>query len=210
MDTVTNFSGLRDVGIALLAVVVVFMIGAFSAAYFRQTPLPTDPLQQLTLIANDRIGWTVQAIIFPLAFLATAILFGVMAARLPDAAPRWLAMVSALLVVAGFVFWLPISLHRLELGANAAEMLRTFNPSAPVEVGRNTWSFWPHTLSILAAIALMGAALALAGALPTLGWVVAGLAVAGALLGVLVMHDWPPFMSYVIVLVMAIGLIRSG
>ncbi|HHY54047.1 MAG TPA: hypothetical protein GYA08_01295 [Chloroflexi bacterium] len=210
MDTVTNFSGLRDVGIALLAVVVVFMIGAFSAAYFRQAPLPTDPLQQLTLIANDRIGWTAQAIIFPLAFLATAILFGVMVARMPDVAPRWLAMISALLVVAGFVFWLPISLHRLELGANAAEMLRTFNPSAPVEVGRNAWSFWPHTLSILAAIALMGAALALAGALPTLGWVVAELAVAGALLGVLVMHDWPLFMSYVIVLVMAIGLIRSG
>ncbi|GIK72018.1 MAG: hypothetical protein BroJett021_10060 [Chloroflexota bacterium] len=210
MDTVTNFSGLRDVGIALLAVVVVFMIGAFFAAYFRQASLPSDPLQQLTLIANDRIGWTAQAIIFPLAFLATAILFGVMAARMPDAAPRWLAMISAFLVVVGFVLWLPISMHRLELGANAAEMIRTFDLNAPVEVGRNTWSFWPHTLSILAAIALMGAALALAGAAPTLGWVVAGLAVAGALLGVLVMHDWPPFMSYVIVLVMAIGLIRSG
>ncbi|GIK76148.1 MAG: hypothetical protein BroJett021_51360 [Chloroflexota bacterium] len=75
--------------IALLAVVIVSMIGAFSAAYFRQAPLPIDPLQQLTLIANDRIGWTAQAIIFPLAFLITAILFGVIAARLPDAAPRW-------------------------------------------------------------------------------------------------------------------------
>jgi hypothetical protein len=208
MDTVTNFSGLRGVGIALLAVVVVFMIGAFSAAYFRQAPLPTDPLQQLTLIANDRIGWTAQAIIFPLAFLATAIIFGVSAASLPDAGPRWLAMISALLVVAGFVLWLPISVHRLELGANAAEMLRTFDPNTPVEVGRNAWSFWPHSLCILTAIALMGAALALAGALPTLGWVVAGLAVASALVSVLFMHDWPPFMSYILVLVMAIGLVR--
>lgn len=210
MDTVTNFSGLRGVGVALLVVVIVFMIGAFSAAYFRQAPLPTDPLQQLTLIANDRIGWTGQAIIFPVAFLVTAILFGVIASGLPGPGPRWLAIAATILCVVGFVFWLPISLHRLKLGANVAEMLRNFNPSAPVEVGRNTWSFWPHTLSILAAIALMGAALALAGALPTLGWVVAGLAVASALLGVFVMHDWPPFMSYVIVLVMAIGLIRSG
>jgi hypothetical protein len=87
-------------------------------------------------------------------------------------------------------------------------LIRTFDPSAPVEVGRNTWVFWPHSLCILAAIALMGAALALAGVLPLLGWVVAGLAVAGALVGLFVLHDWPPFMSYVILAVMAIGLIR--
>jgi hypothetical protein len=54
----------------------------------------------------------------------------------------------------------------------------------------------------------MGAALALAGALPLLGWVVAGLAAASMVFGPLVMHDWPPFMSYVILVVLSIGLIR--
>jgi len=208
MDIITHLSGLRAAGMALLAVVILFMIGAFSAAYFRTMPLPTDPLDQLTRIADDRIGWTAQAIIFPVAFLATTIIFGMMAASLPGAGPRWLAIGATLLFAAGFVLWLPISLHRLELGANAAELIRTFDPSAPVEVGRNTWVFWPHTLCILAAIALIGAALALAGVLPLLGWVVAGLAVAGALVGLFVLHDWPPFMSYVILAVMAIGLIR--
>lgn len=34
--------------------------------------------------------------------------------------------------------------------------------------------------------------------------------VAGVLVGAFVMHDWPPFMSYVILLMMAIGLIRAS
>ncbi len=70
--------------------------------------------------------------------------------------------------------------------------------------------FWPYTFAALAGVGLMGAAKALAGVLPTLGWIVARLAVAGALVGAFVMHDWPPFMSYVILLVLSIGLIRSG
>jgi hypothetical protein len=46
--------------------------------------------------------------------------------------------------------------------------------------------------------------------LPTLGWIITALAVGGALVGLLVMHDWPPFMSYAILLVMAVGLMRAG
>ena len=89
-------------------------------------------------------------------------------------------------------------------------MIQTFDPTAPPPVMLNSWEFWPHTLCVLAAIALMGTALALAGVLPVLGWIVAALAVLGAVAGAFVMHDWPPFMSYVILLVMAIGLMRHG
>lgn len=174
-------------------------------------PLPQTPLEQLTAIAGNRIGWTAQAIIFPVAYLATALIFGYTAAPLlPEPWPRWLAIGAAILGAAGCLLWLPISVHRLDLGADAAELLRTFDPNAPVEVGRNTWVFWPHTLCILAAITLLSAALALAGALPMLGWIVAALAVAGAAAGVLLIHDWPPFMSYVILLVMTLGLMRAG
>lgn len=49
----TNF---RPQGIALGVIIILFMIGASSAAYFRRFPLPTDPLEQLKLIANDRFG----------------------------------------------------------------------------------------------------------------------------------------------------------
>ncbi len=210
MAATTQLEPLRTAGIALLATTILFMIGAFAAAYFRKMPLPQTPLEQLTAIADDRVGWTAQAIIFPVAYLATVLVFGHIAVQLPGPWPRGLAIGATILCVTGFLLWLPISLHRLDLGANAAELLRTFDPSASVEVGRNTWVFWPHTLCVLAAIALMGAALAMAGALPMLGWVVAGLAAASMVLGPLVMHDWPPFVSYVILLVMALGLLRAG
>lgn len=210
MDTINQLPNFRPMGITLLVTAIVFMIGAFSTAYFKW-PLPTDPLEKLTRIANDRVGWTAQAIIFPLAFLATAVLFALITAQLPGPGPRWLAVAATLLFFAGFLFWLPISMDRLQLGAKAAELIRTYDPAAPPAVMVNiSGVFWANTLCILAALALMGAALALAGALPTLGWVVTALAVGGALVGLLVMRDWPPFMSYVILLVLAVGLIRAG
>ncbi|MGB5060163.1 MAG: hypothetical protein WBO48_15805, partial [Candidatus Promineifilaceae bacterium] len=85
--------------------------------------------------------------------------------------------------------------------------ISTYDPTTPPEVMVNrSWVFWANTLCILAALALMGAALAVAGVLPTLGWVVMATAVASAIIGALIWGDWPPFMSYVIVLVLAIGL----
>lgn len=207
MDAIQNSAWVRTSGIVLLATVIVFQIGAFSASYFRAMP-SSDPRQQLTLIANDPIGWPAQAIIFPIALLATSILFGYIALRLPEPWPRWLALGATLLFVAGFVLWLPISIDRLRLAAQAAEMLRTFDPAAPPEVFLNGWAFWPHTLCVLAAIGLMGAALALGGVLPTLGWWVAGLGLLGLVAGPLILRDWPPFVSYIFLLVMAIGLMR--
>lgn len=207
MNPAQEFDWTRGTGVVLLATVIVFLIGAFVAAYFRAMP-PSDPRQQLTLIANDPIGWPAQAIIFPLAFLATAIIFGSIALRLPEGWPRWLALAATLLFVASFLLWLPISVDRLRLGAQAAEMLRTFDPAALPEVFHNGWAFWPHTITVLAAIGLMGAALALGGVLPTLGWWVAGLGVLGLVAGPLILRDWPPFVSYIFLLVMAIGMLR--
>lgn len=200
----------RTAGIALLAVCILFMIGASVAAYFRRFPIPTDPLEQLTLIANDRAGWTAQAVIFPVCFLAFTIIFGWMAARLPAGSARWLAIAAALAAGAALLLWLPISADRLRLGTHAAEMIAAYDPTAPSEVFRDTGTFWPYTFCALASVALLGAALALAGVLPVLGWIVAALALVGALTGTFVMHDWPPFLSYVILMVLSIGLIRAG
>ena len=210
MDTQVELPNFRSAGIALLIVSILFMVGASVAAYFRRFPLPADPLDQLTLIANDRVGWSAQAIIFPICFLAVAIIFGWMAWRLPGGLARSLAIAAAVLSAAALLLWLPISANRLQLGARAAAMIASYDPAAPPEVFRNTGVFWPYTFCALAGIGLMGAALALAGVLPLLGWIVAVLAVLGAVVGALAMHDWPPFMSYVILLVMSIGLIRVG
>ncbi|MBP7964606.1 MAG: hypothetical protein KBG20_19200 [Caldilineaceae bacterium] len=208
MQSLHNAAWTRTTGIWLLTTVIIFLIGAFSAAYFRSWPLPSTPLDQLTVIANDRLGWTAQAVIFPLGFVATAAIFGFMAGRLSAALPRWLGIAATLVFVAGALLWLPISIDRLRLGAQAAEMIRTFDPASPPEVFRNSGTFWPHTLCVLAALGLMGSALALGGVLPTLGWVIAGLGGLGLVAGPLILRDWPPFVSYIFLLVMAIGLIR--
>lgn len=195
-------------GYALLAAVILFLIGANSAAYFRQMPMPLTPLEKLTLIAKDRIGWSAQAILFPIVYLATTVVFGMIALRLSGSLPRWLGTGATICIAAGFLLWLPISIGRLQLGAQAAELLRIFDASAPPVVMANVWNFWPHTLAVLAAVGLMGGALALSGVLPLLGWIVAGLAVVGGGAGILLMRDWPPFISYIFLLVMAIGLVR--
>ncbi|MCB8943528.1 MAG: hypothetical protein H6658_07215 [Ardenticatenaceae bacterium] len=197
----------RSLGTALLVATIVFMVGAFAADYFRP-PIPIEPLEKLQRIANDRIGWTAQAIIFPVVYLATAVIFALIAAKLPNA--RGLASAAAFLFAVGFLCWLVISIDRLQLGVKAAELIRTYDPAAPPEVMVNlSWVFWANTLYILAALALMGTALALAAVLPTLGWVVMGTAVASAIIGAFIWGDWPPFMSYIIVLILAVGLIRT-
>ncbi|MCB9420368.1 MAG: hypothetical protein H6667_11205 [Ardenticatenaceae bacterium] len=196
-------------GIALLINVIIFLISASAAAYFRRWPLPSDPLEKLKLIANDRAGWTAQAILFPVVYLGTAVTFAFITAKLPATGARWLAITATLLFFAGFLFWLPISIDRLRLGANAAELVQHNNPASPPAIMVNVSGvFWANTLCILAAQALMGIALAWAGVLPVSGWVVAGTAVGSALVGRLAWGDWPPFMRYMILLVIAIGLMH--
>ena len=113
------------------------------------------------------------------------------------------------MAAAACLLWLPITLERLQLGANAAALIRTYDPALPPAVMMDArWAFWPHTFCLLAAIALMGAALATAGVLPSLGWLVTALAIGSVLVGWLIMRDWPPFMPHVILLVLAVGLVR--
>lgn len=200
---------LRPYGVAMLITIIVFMIGAFAADYF-WPPIPTDPLEQLQRIANDRPGWTAQAIIFPASFLAITIVFGRLSATLPGGWPRWLAIAATFLSGVAFLLWLPISVNRLHLGAQAAELIANHDLGAPLPVLINFNTFWPYTYCALAGIGLMGTALALAGVLPTLGWVVAALTAVAALVAGFVWGDWPPFMSYAILLFLAMGLMRKG
>lgn len=210
MEPTNSLHSLRPAGVTLLVTVALFLVGAWVAAYFRQWPLPATPQEKLTLIANDRIGWTAQALIFPVCFLAVAIIFGRIAPRLPGGWPRKLAVAATVASMAALLLWLPITVNRLYLGAQAAALLAGTDPNASLPVLVNADTFWAYTVAALAGIGLMGAALALAGALPVLGWVAAGLCAAGALAAAFVLHDWPPFMSYLILLILAIGLTRSG
>lgn len=196
---------MQRLGFALLVLVIIFMIGAFAAAYFRKFP-HSSPQESLQLIAHDRTGWMAQAIIFPLMFGGTAVLFLLLAWQLPDGMPHGLGLLAAALFAAGFAFWLPLSIGRIRYWPQAVELLQNYDPNQPVDVNFGGSTFWPHTITVMLAITLMSAALALGGVLPILGWVVAGLTVAGLLVGTLLWHDWPPFLNYLLLLIMAVGL----
>lgn len=169
---------MRTLEIDLFIVVIFFLVGAFVAAYFRKWP-HSSPLEQLTLIANDRWGWTAQAIMFPLAFLATAVLFLLLALQLPETWPRWLGLIAAALFAVGWFLWVPISISRLRYWPEAVELLHNYDPAHPVDVNFGDRTFWQHTISVLLAIVFMSVALALGQALPVLGWILVGLAAAG-------------------------------
>jgi hypothetical protein len=113
------------------------------------------------------------------------------------------------LFVAGFLFWLPLSINRIHYWPKAVELLQNYDPDHPVDVNFGGSTFWQHTVSILLAIALMSGALALSSILPILGWIVSGLAVVGLLVGTLLWHDWPPFLNYLLLLALAIGLMTK-
>ena len=198
---------LRYAGQVLCGGAVVFMIGAFSAAYFRGQP-PADTLEKLRLIAGDPIGWTAQAILFPIAMAIVAGAFGLIAARMTPRQAQRIAIASAALSVVACLLWLPISVMRLQLGSASAGMLQTFD-ARTTQIALQSFTFWPYTAATLLSLALMGAALALGGVLRRLGRVVAALAALCLCVVAPLWGDWPPFFSYLFTLALSIGLIRS-
>ena len=160
------------------------MIGASSAAYFRH--FRCQPIRWKAKAHRQRACRLVSpSDHFPVVYAGTTIVFfGWMAAQLSLTWPRWLAIGATLLFAVGFLLWLPISIDRLRLASDASELIENYDPAAPPDLMAVS-TFWAHTYCVLAAIALMGAALALGSVLPTLGWIVAGIAVASALIAAL-------------------------
>lgn len=92
MDTVTYLPGLRSAGFALLAVVIIFMIPCFFGSLFPQDAAAPNAAGAVGRDRDYCVGWTAQAVIFPVAYLATALIFGYLAAQLPGPWPCWLAI----------------------------------------------------------------------------------------------------------------------
>jgi hypothetical protein len=209
MNMQIGASNLRLAGVVLLVGTALLLIGAMIAAYFRRFPLPTDPLEKLKLIVSDLPGWNAQAILFPVAMAIVAVSFGLIARSMPDSQAQRLAILATVLSTIAGLLWISISVYRLQLGAGAASMIATFDANAPPRIDNITWTFWPYTVATLGSIALMGAALALSGALPRLGWVAAAVAALSLVIVIPLWRDWPPFMSYLIALALGVGLVLS-
>jgi hypothetical protein len=137
------------------------------------------------------------------------IIFGVISNRIGNGSVYWLAIVATFLSGAACLLWLPISINRLYLGSQAADFISNYDPSSPLPTVINFNTFWLYTFCALGGIGLMGVALATGSILPKAGWTVAILTLVGMLVAVF-WEDWPPFMSYIILLVLAIGLIQTS
>lgn len=210
MDIQGNPNGLRLASVVMLIGSLLFMVAAFTTAYFRRMP-PTDPLEQLQVIGGDPVGWTAQAVLFPITMAVITASFALMAAALPATPAKTVAILAAVLSAIACLLWIPISVARLQLLSAAPALIASFDPNAPPQVmNGDRRLFWVYTIVTLASMILIGAALALGGALPRMGWIVAGLAALSlVVIAPFVMRDWPPFMSYLFTLVLAIGLLRS-
>ena len=136
-----------------------------AAAYSPVAAARHIPGEKPTVIANDRIGWTAQAIILPVCFLAVAIIFGWIAQRLPFA-----ARVAVAATVARHGGAAALAAHHGESAftsaGGAAAPLAGHDPNCPTAGARQRRHLLPYTAVALAGIALMGAALALSARRP--------------------------------------------
>jgi hypothetical protein len=159
---------------------------------------------QLEAIASRPAAWKAQAVGFPVAFTVTGLGFAAVAATMPERRARRLAMASSVLGLLSVLLWLPITAKRLDIGRRADALL-VEQPKA-IDIGG--WSFWPYTLATLGSILLMGCALIVGRLHRRLGVFAAG--VSGLALSLLrIFRDWPPFASYVITLVIGLGIAKQ-
>jgi hypothetical protein len=164
----------------------------------------SDTRVQLEAIASRPAAWKAQAVGFPVAFTLTGLGFAAVAAAMPKRGAQQLALASSGLGFLSVLLWLPITAKRLAIGRRVDALL----VEQPTAIDIGGWSFWPYTLATLGSILLMGCALIVSGLHRRLGVFAAG--VSGlALLLLRIFRDWPPFASYVITLVIGLGIAKQ-
>ncbi|MCB0643227.1 MAG: hypothetical protein KDC44_16375, partial [Phaeodactylibacter sp.] len=170
--------------------------------------MATEPQAKIQAIAASQVGWNLQAILFPIAFLMVTVGFGLLIRTFSLKSARQAAGVATALSALAVLLWLPISVGRLQVGSTIQEVLRSYATGDPFSMdGGFGWAFWPYTFTTLLSILAMGLAF-WAGRTKRL----LGLGIAIACLLILVafiplMGDWPPLLSYVLTLVLGIALL---
>lgn len=159
-----------------------------------------DPSVQIEAIARGRQRWNAQAVGFPAAFAIVSAGMAVSTSAMADRPARTSARVAAAMSAAATCLWLPIAVRRLQLG-RAIDRLAAERPTPRIDIGGPT--FWPYTYASLASLFLMGCALVLTRGQRRFG-IVIGAVIVGALALSRRLHDWPPFLTYLMTL--AIGL----
>lgn len=182
--------------IVLIVGSILFLAAAFSPislAFFTER----DAARQQEIALSSQRAWTVSQIFFASGAVVTAIGMGLAVYHWRSLPGSTLASLGSIAIIIGAGFW---SWH---------VFLRTVDPVALTTGSLPAWYFIAYTLLTQAGLVAVGAVL-LRTAVPNwAGWVVIG----GALLLFLVyliMKDVPPFLYYILTLLIGIVMIRPS
>jgi hypothetical protein len=186
-------------GVGLIVGSILFIIAAFTPLTFRV--IMADTQQRIELIQNERTGWVFLNILFGVGSVVAVVGLALFAQHVQSLGDnptvRVVSYLSAAIAALGALGWVIIVYNRAvlppqELGGN---------------LSINNWIFPAYTLLTQIALMIVGFVLIQTGYPAWLGW---GMLVLGglSLIAYLVFKDMPPFVHYVLLLVMGIALMR--
>jgi hypothetical protein len=186
----------RVAGVVLIVGSILFFLAAFSPISSRVFPEP-DAAKRLQVIIEGRRAWTVAQTLFALGSIVAAIGIGLASYHFrstPNSATAVLGS-AAIVIGAGLWCW---HVH-----------LRTLDPQAFAEGSLPAWHFIAYTVLTQAGLAAFGVYLLRTGLQSWVGWAVIG---GSALFFVayLVFKDMPPFVYYILTLLIGVMIYRGG
>lgn len=185
---------LKISGAVILTGSILFLIAAFLP--ISRVYAISNVEDKLAMIMDNLKAWGISQLLFSLGVIVTVSGVTLAAYSLKDQSLALFLFIAAALMVASAFPWV---WHAY---------LRTTDPTAFVNGSLPSWHFALYTLLTMAAFLLIGIALPRMGFSTWIGWVLGG----GVLLFFvlyLIFKDIPPFVHYLLGLVMAFGLLRG-
>lgn len=179
---------------------ILFLIAAFAPISMRVFP-EADPQKRVNYVNQDKTGWLIAHLLFSAGALLTVIGLGLFAVHVQtvsqDGLIRPVMILSAGVALLGVVLWLIVVYNRITLPAEEVFGNASINP----------WMFPAYTILTQIALMIFGFVLVQTGYPTWLGWGLLGLA-ALSLVAFLIFKDMPPFIHYVLLLIVGIVLAR--
>lgn len=189
----------RSIGAATIIVgCVIFFIGAGLPVSMRVFPMAmADAAKRMDAITASLTQWQISQVGFGLGSLVAALGVGIVAFAARDKSFAPLLFLAAVGLAVGAVLW---SIHVYQ---------RAVDPQAFVSGTLVVWYFAVYTVLTLIGILLIGVA-ALSMGLPSwVGWLTIGAPVV-LFVVYLVGKDMPPFVHYILLLIVGIAISRLG
>ena len=187
-------------GIVLIVGSLLFIIAAFTPTTIRVITAP-DPEKRIEFIENEHTGWLLVNILFGAGSVIAVIGLALFSLHVQGLASSPGVKLGGYVATAAAgiaaLFWVIIVYNRVVLPPQAIAN----------NLSINTWMFPAYTILTQLALIIVGFMLIQSGYPAWLGWGMLVLAVL-SLIAFLVFKDMPPFVHYILLLIMGIALVR--